>query len=110
MVRMPFGKHKGELLEDVPTDYLRWVLRTCTRLAFGLRLAIHQELAARPPEQSYTQAGSPTRPGMPVDWPDVLRRWHRQLCLDFHPDRGGSTEAMQAINAAYDRLRKMVGV
>ena len=23
---MPFGKHKGVLLSDVPTDYLWWVL------------------------------------------------------------------------------------
>lgn len=24
---MPWGKHKGEELEDVPTDYLEWCLR-----------------------------------------------------------------------------------
>lgn len=24
---MPFGKHKGEELEDVPTEYLEWALR-----------------------------------------------------------------------------------
>ncbi len=23
---MPFGKHKGERLEDVPSDYLQWAL------------------------------------------------------------------------------------
>ena len=22
---MPFGKHKGELIGDIPTDYLRWL-------------------------------------------------------------------------------------
>ena len=25
---MPFGKHKGELLEDVPASYLLWLLTT----------------------------------------------------------------------------------
>lgn len=25
--RMPFGKHKGELIADVPSDYKRWLLR-----------------------------------------------------------------------------------
>ena len=23
---MPFGKHEGELIEDLPTSYLRWML------------------------------------------------------------------------------------
>jgi exodeoxyribonuclease X len=25
--RMPFGKHKGKLLTDVPPDYIDWLLR-----------------------------------------------------------------------------------
>jgi uncharacterized protein (DUF3820 family) len=24
-MKMPFGKHKGEDLEDIPTSYLQWV-------------------------------------------------------------------------------------
>lgn len=24
-VRMPFGKYKGELLENIPSDYLMWI-------------------------------------------------------------------------------------
>lgn len=26
--KMPFGKHKGEKVEDVPTDYLEWLEET----------------------------------------------------------------------------------
>ena len=25
-MRMPWGKHKGEKVEDLPTDYLEWCL------------------------------------------------------------------------------------
>lgn len=25
-IKMPFGKHKGELLTDIPSDYLWWLL------------------------------------------------------------------------------------
>lgn len=25
-MKMPFGKYKGEELEDIPTDYIRWCL------------------------------------------------------------------------------------
>jgi curved DNA-binding protein CbpA len=40
----------------------------------------------------------------------VVCRWYRDLALHFHPDRGGSNEAMQAINEANNRLRRMVGL
>ena len=40
---------------------------------------------------------------------DVVRTWHREMVLKFHPDRGGSNEAMQAINTAHDRLKELVG-
>lgn len=26
LAEMPFGKHKGEHIEDVPTSYIRWLL------------------------------------------------------------------------------------
>jgi hypothetical protein len=29
------------------------------------------------------------------------------MCLRFHPDRGGSTEAMQAVNAVFERLAEL---
>jgi curved DNA-binding protein CbpA len=41
---------------------------------------------------------------------DVIDRWYRGLVMDYHPDRGGSKEAMQAVNDAHDRLRKLVEV
>jgi hypothetical protein len=44
---MPFGKHKGTPLVDVPTGYLQWVLRNCTDLHPGLRTALARELARR---------------------------------------------------------------
>ena len=34
---MPFGKHKGMKMEDVPTDYLKWALREMTNLDANLR-------------------------------------------------------------------------
>ena len=34
---MPFGKHKGMKMEDVPTDYLKWALREMNNLDANLR-------------------------------------------------------------------------
>jgi curved DNA-binding protein CbpA len=41
---------------------------------------------------------------------DLIGRWYREMSLRFHPDRGGSDEAMQAINHAHDRLKELAGV
>jgi hypothetical protein len=46
-VRMPFGKHKGEPLDDIATDYLQWLINTATNLRPPLRRAIVMELERR---------------------------------------------------------------
>jgi hypothetical protein len=52
----------------------------------------------------------PRYPAPLVDLPSVIKTWYRALCLDYHPDRGGSHEAMVAITDAKERLERMVGV
>jgi hypothetical protein len=46
---LPFGKHKGRPLPEVPSDYLSWLLRT--RLTARLRAAVRTELLSRPDRQ-----------------------------------------------------------
>ncbi len=54
--QMPFGKHKGKLLTEVPAEYLKWVLETVDDLAPWLEKGIEKALSrpariapARPP-------------------------------------------------------------
>jgi len=35
---------------------------------------------------------------------EELKRQYKTLAMKYHPDMGGSTEAMQAVNAEYDKL------
>jgi uncharacterized protein (DUF3820 family) len=44
--RLPFGKHKGRLIEDTPGGYLFWLVSEC-QLRPELRLAILSELQVR---------------------------------------------------------------
>lgn len=37
---MPFGKHKGTKLADLPNDYLHWLLNKCENLDADLRTAL----------------------------------------------------------------------
>jgi hypothetical protein len=43
---LPFGKHMGRPLAELPGDYLDWLLRNC-KLSSGLRAAVAGELARR---------------------------------------------------------------
>jgi hypothetical protein len=105
--RFDFGKHRGRRVCDVPTGYLRWCLRECECLDPYLRRAVHEELRRR---DGPAPGPAPSGSTAVVDLPAVIRQWHRELVLKWHPDRGGSKEAMQAINDAHDLLQKLVGV
>lgn len=113
-MKMPFGKHKGVDLEDVPEDYLIWVLDKCDNAGPTLRAAIRQvlglepqdEYARPPPTASW---GEPSRPDVGRVKRAVLeavKRWHRTHAMRNHPDRGGSVQVAQAINSAMDELTR----
>jgi hypothetical protein len=102
---MDFGKHKGKPVSAVPSDYLLWALHEARCISPWLREAIEEELQRRVEAVYNPEENS----NLPARLNHVIDRWYRGLVMDYHPDRGGSHEAMQAVNDAHDRLRQMVG-
>jgi hypothetical protein len=104
---MPFGKYKGQPLEAIPTSYLDWLLRSCD-LNYSFHLGVEDELRHRAEEigiRSREPSGN-----LPANLPRIVQQWYRGLVMDYHPDRGGDTRAMQALNDAHDRLKRLVGM
>jgi len=102
--RMPWGKYRGRRVEDTPSSYLVWVLEECDNVYPDLRQAIEDALAdrfAKPCSFCEGKSSGALSAGL-------INSWYRKLSLSHHPDRGGSTERMQAINAAHELLKEMV--
>jgi hypothetical protein len=106
-----FGRHNGQPVEDVPTDYLLWCLRECKRLDQLLADAIREELYRRRHGGRRTRGGGENKAqaGPLAILAAVLATWYREMSLKHHPDRGGSNEVMQIINDLYDRLKRVLG-
>ena len=132
--RMPFGKHKNKPINEIDPSYLEWVLANCQQISPELKRAIRSQLGLEvkddPKDREIAElqaqiqqlrrnttearleaydlgfeAGRSEGQGNCIV--DKVKAWHRSLAKDYHPDlRHGSTEAMAAVNDAYDRLRK----
>ena len=98
---MPFGKHRGKPICNIPADYLRWVLKSCDNATPQLRRAIEHELRPNVP---------PGRAVPSVKFAELVPVWYRKLAQEFHPDKRGSHDAMIAVTRAKDLLVEMAGV
>lgn len=114
-MKMPFGKYKGDDLDDILDDYLQWVLDNCDIESETLLRAIEIRMGLRA-RSGPTRSPPPPPPPPPssggsgVTIEKVIRAWHRQMALKYHPDRGGSHEVMLAINEGAELLKQLAGI
>jgi preprotein translocase subunit Sec63 len=94
-MKMPFGKYKGEWVEDLPESYLLWLIENVS-LREPLRAAVWEALEGQGPEPDF------------LPQPQTVKSIYRRLSLKYHPDRGGSTEAQQALNEFYEALTEKI--
>jgi hypothetical protein len=94
-MEMPFGKHKGTKLEEVPKHYLLWILDNCDMKSPTLKSEIEKILGLQAEE----------RPAVKPSVPD-LKPIYRRMASKYHPDRGGSTEAMVAVNEFWEEISR----
>ncbi len=91
---MPFGKHKGKRLDEVPPNYLLWALDNMDRLSPTLRSAMEDvlEVRAHPPVDTVSAVCG------------AIKTWYRHASRKYHPDHGGSNEKQIVVNDCYESL------
>ncbi len=129
--KMPFGKHRGKRLQSIPTEYLVWLRDENDELDAALRKEVLHELGRRddvpasanepppppPPEKKKKAApakdvaeAAPVRNVSPMgqSLAGNIRMLYRTLAMKYHPDRGGSPDAMLALNALHDQVQELI--
>lgn len=94
LLNLEFGKYRGWDIEEVPRDYLEWLLDRADKQAEMLR----GELERRDMVEAATESMIE----------QVITQGYRALAKKHHPDYGGDTEQMKEVNAAVAALRSMV--
>jgi len=129
--KMPFGKHRGKRLQSIPTEYLVWLRDENDELDAALRKEVLHELGRRddvpppanepppppPAEKKKAKAAAkdeeeaaPVRNVSPLGQSlgGSIRMLYRSLAMKYHPDRGGSPDAMLALNELHDQVQELI--
>jgi hypothetical protein len=105
---MPWGKYRGQQIAAIPTSYLVWVAENCRDVSPWLMRAICEEIRSRLPDADEPEWQPRPTPAPTAGMKEIVQRWFREQAMKHHPDRGGDTKVMQAINEAHDRLKELV--
>jgi hypothetical protein len=121
-MKMPWGKHSGRPLEDIPAGYLGWLVEDAAIRDPVLQQAVRAELRRRFGDGSTgRERGNGSRPHAGAQAPsripvplrpvvrEIVETGYRRCATTKHPDRGGDHTAMVLLNDAVAALRAFIG-
>jgi hypothetical protein len=106
--RMPFGKYRGTMIHQIPTSYLKWLLREAVALDPRVRRDVDRVLLDRGVTPGGEQPPPPRHPPPAVPWQPVVKTWFARLSRKYHPDAGGTDEQMRVVNHAREVLEELL--
>jgi hypothetical protein len=137
MPKFPWGKFKGDEIEDIPSSYIVWLLDNgkvrdplLARELGSEMIRRMQSYAPNNGRHSHHQDGSvgdagaheyarnaqEQRPSPTITKGfraelalKVVEKGYRVVAREVHPDTGGTAEAFKELTSVLDALRKMVG-
>src|SRR5437867_1223030 len=102
---MPFGRHKGRPLDQLPTDYIEWLVTLDLREPLRRHVTVEYERRFG--------AVAEERPAFPADLRQVAHQvvtaGLHVVARTTHPDAGGNGAVMRDVNAAVELLRRLIG-
>ncbi len=123
-IAMPWGKHEGSHVCDLPTDYIRWLLANMESLPATLAKALRREKLfrqemRRPSTGLKERETMPVRPAPPaapeaggIVSAEVMARAIKTArnasLMAEHPDRGGTHDGFCATQRVFQRIKECI--
>src|SRR5947207_10839575 len=101
---MPFGRHKGRPLDQLPSDYIWWLVTLDLRPPLRRHVALEYErrFGAAAADRSFPR--------------DLRQVAHKVVTAGLHavaktahPDAGGNSAVMRDVNVVVELLRRLIG-
>jgi len=102
-MRIRFGKYRGELIEDLPLDYLFWMSE---KMESGFWREVANEEIERRRNARRQRTEQPIRLDFNGMVKEIVEAGYKALARKFHPDMGGDLQKIQQLNATMEKLRK----
>lgn len=111
-IRMPFGKYKGKVLENLPVGYLDWVLDWMNSEESGWMSHRRAQLwDALDKEWERRKSGPNGNLRLPPSakrlLPEFILVGYKAMARRYHPDVGGTKDQMIALTELKKALEKL---
>lgn len=87
---IPFGKHRGERLEDVPEEYIAWLIERQRSTIEMYEKELDRRRLVEESSMSVVE--------------QIVSAGYKTLAKKLHPDHGGSPDQFRALAAAKEQL------
>jgi hypothetical protein len=94
MKKLGFGKYKDTPMDEVPEDYLEWIIQSSRDRIVELETELKRRAMSEDEKASWAER--------------IVKEGFRILAKRYHPDTGGSATEFQALTAASLKLKEHV--
>jgi hypothetical protein len=86
-----FGKYNGQPLENIPADYIEWLISTRKKDIEMYQRELDRRATAELSTMTMVER--------------IIQSGYRSLAKTMHPDAGGTTEGFQELQGSYEQLK-----
>jgi hypothetical protein len=93
-MKLQFGKYRGHDIQDIPEDYLKWIIQQQQQTLDEYRAELARRQVAQDARRPWAER--------------MVQAGFRSLASQYHPDHGGDNDSMRQVIAAQAQLKELL--